>query len=218
MNACNRPLLKILKPFLEKHFCLRKIQSSFSTQTNSLNKADSLIDESQLVAWLQDRNQQVMSVLYDRYSAALFGVIKKVVLDEAAAEDLLQETFLKIWRSGTQYSADKGRLFTWMLNVARNTAIDYIRSKRFKESIQTDELDVHTVVNERVTTPVDHIGLKEVIATLKPEHQQVLDLLYFGGLTQDQAAEELGIPLGTVKTRARTAVQVLRKLLIEKPS
>jgi RNA polymerase sigma-70 factor (ECF subfamily) len=181
-----------------------------------LSKANTLIDEHQLVAWLHNRNQQVMSVLYDRYSAALFGVIKKVVTDEAAAEDLLQEVFLKIWRAGTQYNADKGRLFTWMMQVARNAAIDHIRSKRHRESIQTDELDVHTVVNEQVSTPVDHIGLKEVVATLKPEQQEVLDLLYFGGLTQEQAAEELGIPLGTVKTRARTAVQQLRKLLIEK--
>lgn len=183
-----------------------------------MSKTVSLLDESQLVAWLRDRDQQVMSVLYDRCSAALFGVIKKVVTDDYAAEDLLQEVFLKIWRAGEQYRPEKGRLFTWMLHVARNTAIDYIRSKRFKASIRTEELDVNTAVNERVTTPVDHIGLKEVIATLKPEHQQVLDLLYFGGLTQEQAAEELGIPLGTVKTRARTAVQVLRKLLIEKTS
>jgi RNA polymerase sigma-70 factor (ECF subfamily) len=100
--------------------------------------------------------------------------------------------------------------------VARNTAIDYLRSKRYKESIQTDELDVYSAVTERVTTAVDHIGLKDVLATLKPEQQEVLDLLYFNGLTQEQAAEELGIPLGTVKTRARTAIQVLRKILIDK--
>lgn len=176
-----------------------------------------MLTEEQLVLGLQQRSQQVMSVLYDRYAAAMYGVIKKVVNDEAAAEDIMQEVFVKIWQRGAQYSSDKGRLFTWMLHIARNSAIDYLRSKKYKESIQTDELDVHTVVSEQVTTPVDHIGLKEVLATLKPEQQEVLQLLYFGGLTQEQASEELGVPLGTVKTRARTAVQVLRKLLNEKP-
>lgn len=157
-----------------------------------------------------------MATLYDRYAAAMYGVIKKVVTDDAIAEDLMQEAFLKVWKAGAQYDASKGRLFTWLINVARNTAIDYLRSKRYKESIQTDELDVYSPVTERVTTAVDHIGLKDVLSTLKPEQQEVLDLLYFNGLTQEQAAEELGIPLGTVKTRARTAIQVLRKLLIDK--
>ena len=157
-----------------------------------------------------------MATLYDRYAAAMYGVIKKVVTDDAIAEDLMQEAFLKVWKAGAQYDASKGRLFTWLINVARNTAIDYLRSKRYKESIQTDELDVYSPVTERVTTAVDHIGLKDVLSTLKPEQQEVLDLLYFNGLTQEQAAEELGIPLGTVKTRARTAIQVLRKILIDK--
>lgn len=175
-----------------------------------------LHSEEQLVSLLLQRDQQVISILYDRYGAALYGVIKKVVTDEAAAEDLMQETFVKIWKYGAQYSSDKGRLFTWMLHIARNSAIDYLRSKRYKESIQTDELNVNTAVSERVNSSVDHIGLKEVVAALKPEQKEVIDLLYFGGLTQEQASEELGIPLGTVKTRARTAIQVLRKLLIEK--
>jgi len=174
------------------------------------------VDESQLVLALQQRKEEVMATLYDRYAAAMYGVIKKVVTDDAIAEDLMQEAFLKVWKAGAQYDASKGRLFTWLINVARNTAIDYLRSKRYKESIQTDELDVYSPVTERVTTAVDHIGLKDVLSTLKPEQQEVLDLLYFNGLTQEQAAEELGIPLGTVKTRARTAIQVLRKILIDK--
>lgn len=176
-----------------------------------------IIPEDELVAGLINRSEAVMTALYDQYSAALYGILLRIVKDEAIAQDVLQDAFVKIWRNGERYDASKGTLFTWMLNIARNTGIDYLRSKQYRAEIQTDSIDV-SMSSADWSTPdqTDTIGLREVVAQLKPEQQQVLDLLYFKGHTHEQAAELLGLPLGTVKTRVRTAVMVLRGMLKEK--
>ena len=110
----------------------------------------------------------------------------------------------------------KGRLFTWLLNIARNTAIDKIRSKDFRNNsnIQSIDKSVYEVNNNWQTTiEVDHIGLKETLTKLKDTHRVVLDLVYYKGYTHEEAAEELQLPLGTVKTRIRSAIMQLRELL-----
>jgi RNA polymerase sigma-70 factor (ECF subfamily) len=176
-----------------------------------------IVPEDELVAGLVSRSEAVMSALYDQYSAALYGILLRIVKDEAVAQDVLQDAFVKIWRNGANYDSSKGTLFTWMLNVARNTGIDYLRSKQHRAEIQTDSFDVSMSSADYSTYDhTDTIGLREVVARLKPEHQTVLDLLYFKGYTHEQAAELLGLPLGTVKTRVRTAVMVLRGMLKEK--
>ncbi len=150
------------------------------------------------------------------YSQALYGVLFKIVNDEEIARDLLQETFVKIWKNISNYDRQKGRLFTWMLNVARNTAIDTLRSKAFKTNNQNQDIEnVVNIVDAQMNTSsqVDHIGLKEVVGKLKVEQQQIIDLLYFNGYTQEEAAKELNLPLGTVKTRSRSAIMQLRQLL-----
>ncbi len=176
-----------------------------------------IVPEDELVNGLTSRSEAVMTALYDQYAAVLYGILLRIVKDEAVAQDVLQDAFVKIWRNGARYDASKGTLFTWMLNIARNTGIDYLRSKQHRAEIQTDSLDV-SMSGADWSTPnqTDTIGLREVIALLKPEQQQVLDLLYFKGNTHEQAAEILGLPLGTVKTRVRTAVMVLRGMLKEK--
>lgn len=176
-----------------------------------------IIPEAELVQGLLLRDQSVMEALYDQYSAALYGILKRIVRDDEKAQDVLQDAFVKIWKAGASYDKSKGTLFTWMLNVARNTAIDFLRSKSYRAEIQTDSFDVSMSSADWSTADqTDAIGLKEVIGKLKPEQQEVLQLLYFGGYTQDQAAEKLGLPLGTVKTRARSAIMVLREMLKEK--
>ncbi len=176
-----------------------------------------IVSEELLVAGLRNREESVMTALYDQYAAALYGILLRIVNDEEKAQDVLQDSFVKIWKSGASYDSGKGTLFTWMLNVARNTGIDYLRSKQHRAEIQTDSFDV-SMSSADWSTPdqTDAIGLREVIAQLKPDHQQVLDLLYFKGYTHEQASELLGIPLGTIKTRVRTAITVLRGLLKEK--
>ncbi|MFD2144778.1 RNA polymerase sigma factor [Mucilaginibacter antarcticus] len=163
---------------------------------------------------MQNREKIAVEALYDMYSASLFGVISRIVIDEATAEDLLQETFVKIWHSFSSYSADKGRLFTWMVNIARNLSIDKLRSKDFKNNSKNQELENNvTFIDEQRNTVYkpELMGIKELVQKLKPEQKSILDLVYFKGYTHVEAADELGIPLGTIKTRLRMAIIQLRK-------
>lgn len=171
------------------------------------------IAEESLVSMLSDRNQEGMEILYDNYSSALFGVIHRIIQNDEIAEDVLQETFLKIWNNFAMYDPVKGRLFTWMLNIARNMAIDKVRSKEFtqkqknrgySDSVSPVDFEDHSVYNPET------IGLKEMVRKLEPEYKQIIDLLFFGGYTQSEVAEKLNLPLGTVKTRSRAAIQKLR--------
>ena len=114
------------------------------------------------------------------------------------------------------YQPAKGRLFTWMINIARNLAIDKIRSKEIKQQQKTDKVEdnVHTIDHARFDTmAVDGIGIREVLKNLNEDYQFVINLLYFKGYTQAEVAKEFDIPLGTVKTRTRAALLELRKIL-----
>jgi RNA polymerase sigma-70 factor (ECF subfamily) len=172
------------------------------------------LSEEELVLALSRRERIGAEALYDMYSASLFGIISRVINDTAVAEDVLQETFVKIWNSFSSYSTEKGRLFTWMVNIARNLAIDKLRSKDFKNQSKNQELENNvTFIDEQRSTVYkpELLGIKELVATLKPDQQSILDLVYFKGYTHVEAAEELNIPLGTIKTRLRMAIQELRK-------
>ena len=174
------------------------------------------IPEDQLIQLLKDKDRDAFTNLYDNYSSALYGVVFRIVNDESLAEDILQEVFVKIWKNIAFYDASKGRLFTWLINVTRNTAIDKYRSQEFRQQAKNQKIDdsVHQVNNlMSVSTKVDHIGLKETVSQLKPEYVQMIDLLYFKGYTHEEVAKEFNIPLGTVKTRIRSAIMQLRQKL-----
>lgn len=183
-----------------------------------MSKRKTIIDEENLVILLQSKNQRGFSILYDNYSSALYGVILKIVRTEEIAADVLQDSFVKIWKNIEGYNRTKGTLFTWMLNVARNTAIDKIRSQDFQNSQRNQDLDstVEIIDNQANSQfDVDAIGLKKVVENLRPEYRQMIDLLYFQGYTQAEVAEEFGIPLGTVKTRVKAAIVHLRQYFVE---
>ena len=163
---------------------------------------------------MRHREKMGAEALYDMYSASLYGVIVRIVVDTAVAEDVLQESFVKIWQSFPSYSPEKGRLFTWMVNIARNLSIDKIRSKDFKNQTKNQELENNvTFIDEQNNTVYkpELLGIKDLVQKLKPEQKSILDLVYFKGYTHVEAADELGIPLGTIKTRLRMAIQQLRK-------
>jgi RNA polymerase sigma factor (sigma-70 family) len=179
-------------------------------------QATSKYSEEDLVALLQRRDQTAFAYLYDNYSAALNGVIARMVDDSQLAEDILQETFVKIWNNFGQYDAAKGRLFTWMINITRNLTIDTLRSKGYKkqQKISQDENFVSSTQDKNFsTTKFDTIGIRKQVQNLKPDQKIIIDLAYFGGYTQEEISKEMRIPLGTVKTRMRTAIIELRKLL-----
>jgi RNA polymerase sigma-70 factor (ECF subfamily) len=172
------------------------------------------LSEEELVLALRNREKIAIEALYDMYSSSLYGIISRIVLDTPTAEDVLQETFVKIWNSFASYSTEKGRLFTWMVNIARNLAIDKIRSKDFKNQNKNQELENNvTFIDEQRNTVYNPelLGIKELVETLKPEQKSILDLVYFKGYTHVEAADELGVPLGTIKTRLRMAIIQLRK-------
>jgi len=159
---------------------------------------------------------QSETYLYNQYAEAMLGVCYRYTKSLADAEDVLQETFLKIWNNFSQYDKTKGKLFTWIVNIARNLAIDFTRSKGFKN--QQKNLDVDKIVSfidSRRSTSFnpDQVGLKKLLDNLKPEQREILDLVYFNGYTQAEVAEELNIPLGTVKTRIRMALIQLRSIV-----
>lgn len=172
------------------------------------------LSEEDLVLALRRHDKIAAEALYDMYSASLFGVIIRIVQNKELAEDLLQETFVKIWNSFPSYSADKGRLFTWMVNIARNLSIDKIRSKDYKNQTKNHELELNvTSIDAYRNTAYkpELLGVKELVNNLRPEQKVILDLIYFKGYTHLEAADELSIPLGTIKTRLRMAIIQLRK-------
>lgn len=153
--------------------------------------------------------------LYDKYSAAINGILFKILNDEEQANDILQETFVKVWTNIKDYNSSKGTLFTWILNIARNKAIDLLRKKSTSNEIRNTVSNVNfNLENHQTTFSVDAIGIKEMINQLKPELQIIIHLTYFKGYTQEEIAEELKIPLGTVKTRVRSAMQELKNLIL----
>ncbi|MFN0204460.1 MAG: RNA polymerase sigma factor [Bacteroidia bacterium] len=171
--------------------------------------------ERALISLLKSKNKEVIEILYDRYGGALLGVAEKIMKSEALGEDVLQEAFVKIWLNAESYDSSKGRLFTWMLNITRNLAIDKLKSKHYKQSLQTDSAEAAMNVSENNDSDSilgeEGIGLQEVLNQLKPDQRQLIELMYFSGYTQAEISEELNMPLGTVKTKMRAAMLVLRK-------
>lgn len=169
-------------------------------------------EEYELVTALRNKDDQAFSYLYENYSGALYGVIKQIVADAELSNDVLQETFVNIWKRIDTYDAEKGRLFTWMLNVARNAAIDKTRSKGYQQTQKHVPLDGE-IIQPSVRPGIDDYGLKKLILKLKDEQRLLIDLSFFQGFTHEQIATALHIPLGTVKTRIRSALIQLRALM-----
>ena len=170
--------------------------------------------EAELVLLLKQKSNDAFNYLYKNYSGVLYSVINKVVFDEETANDVLQETFVKIWNNIDKYDAGKGRIYTWMINIARNAAIDILRSKGeiMKGKIQNSEDAVNDVRKGMKTElATDTIGLRKIVANLRPEYEIIVSLAYFKGYTLDEISKTLDVPLGTIKTRMRSAMQQLKE-------
>lgn len=144
-------------------------------------------------------------------------MVVRIVKSEEVAQEVLHDVFMKAWKNINSYKAEKGRLYTWLVNISRNASIDKLRSKEIKNTGKTDSVsdNVHTIDNANSTElSIDGIGLEKVLDKLSDELRFVIDQMYFKGYTQTEISEEFDIPLGTVKTRARTAMRTLRELLL----
>ena len=170
------------------------------------------IPENDLIKRLARKDAKAFEYLYDHYSAAIYGVVLRTVRQETIASEVLQDTFLKIWHKIDRYDPVRGRLFTWMVNIARHTAIDKLRSKEMSQSDKTGSLTSYVHEGKHLIKE-DDIGVNDLLDLLTEDQKTVLELVYFGGYTHAEAARQLDIPLGTVKTRIRNGLLSLRKHL-----
>lgn len=166
-----------------------------------------------LLKRIADGKEAALSELYELYSGALFGSILQIAGSEEAAAEILQDVFLKIWNQAGTYQPEKAKPFTWMLRIARNAAIDYRRSAVFSKNLKTDALDSSVYEQEEASDVLHEPFLEKIMHKLNPEQKQVVQAIYFQGYSHGEFAEVSGIPLGTVKTRVRAALQTLRRWL-----
>ena len=172
--------------------------------------------DSDLVERLRRRDPQALAELYDRYGRLVYSLILRVVRDTGVAEDLVQETFLRVWNRVHGFDALRGSIAPWILAVARNRSIDYLRSAggRERNALELDESDhpgLYIDMERDILTSDKARLLRKAMAKLPPNHKQVIELAYFEGLSQTEMAERMGQPLGTVKTWVRAALKNLRE-------
>lgn len=171
--------------------------------------------EIHLLTALKNGDRKGYEILYTNYSAALYGVIFRIIKHKEMAEDILSEAFVKITRCISQYDASKGRFFTWILNITKNLTLDKLRSKQYHNDCKTSRIDdVTNIGSFKSSFSINpaHIDIRELTGKLLPLQKQLIDLAFFQGYTYAEIAEELNIPLGTVKTRIRKAINTLREI------
>lgn len=175
------------------------------------------ISPDQLLSLLISRDEKGFNYLYENYSGALYGVIFRIVRYEVEANEVMQDVFVKIWNSISSYDTGKATLYTWMLNIARNAAIDRLKSKSFQNDLQNQSIPDFVNDHVALSTEQKH-EFNEIqmgVDTLRDDYKILINKAYFGGFTQEEIAEDLGIPLGTVKTRTRAALLELKNILKE---
>jgi RNA polymerase sigma-70 factor (ECF subfamily) len=177
------------------------------------------VPDSALIERMMAGDEAALSTLYDRYSAMLFGMLMRILRDQQAAEEVLQDLFLQLWRNAAQFDAGRGSLPAWLMVIGRNRAISRLRGRRDREVLEEKEGDYantfassQNIEDETVRAELAR-NISAALAQLPDEQRQAVELAYFEGMTQSEIANRTGTPLGTVKTRVRTAMQTLRQIL-----
>lgn len=179
-------------------------------------------DDEVLVQRVVERNAEAFARLYDRHGDLVYSVALRVLADPAAAEDVAQDVFLRLWRTPAAYDPARGRFVSWLVSVARNRAVDEVRMRGRRrvrevggESLNGDDPpDSHAEDPQlAVQVQADRVAVRRAMATLPAEQRVAIEMAYFSGLTQQEIAERLNQPLGTVKTRTRLAMKKLRAAL-----
>lgn len=170
--------------------------------------------ESEIVALFKKKDARAVNLIFEHYGRALFGVIFKVVNNKEDTEEVLQDVLVKIWEKASQYDSDKGRLYTWMINISRNAAIDKVRSKHYKQNAKTNSQEDYVNIDKStIGVRPDDIGIKDLTTILEKDQRDIINLAYFQGYTQKEISDELKMPLGTVKTKVRYALSSLKDYL-----
>ena len=153
-----------------------------------------------------------LKFLMDRYGDSMYGVVNRIVKDTNLADDALQEGFIKIWKNLSEFNPGRASLFTWMFTIVKNSAIDLTR-RESNRKIQSLESGVYDNMSNSVEANISDVALMQKLKQLDPKYQELIDLIYLKGFTQQEVADHLNIPLGTVKTRINTAIKMLRNIL-----
>jgi RNA polymerase sigma-70 factor, ECF subfamily len=194
-------------------------QAVFQTARIDNRPSAACSDTVSIVSMIKSKNERGFHMLYEKYSGALYCSILKFGIRSQVAEDLLQDTFVKIWKNIDNFDANKGSLFTWMLRIAKNKAIDYLRSTAYQQQLACENIDLllqhqdcsctrHQAYNDAESNDFK----KNTLVQLNEKYAEVIEMIYFYGWTQEQTAVLLKIPLGTVKTRARKGLNALKML------
>jgi RNA polymerase sigma-70 factor (ECF subfamily) len=172
------------------------------------------IPEADITQLLIARDTRAIGLIYDKYGDTLYGVVSRMLNNDAAARDVMQEAFVKVWNHADTFDASRSTLFTWMLRVFRNTALDLIRADKTRRD-HTERMASETEEHAFTGFKPEHLDFPDRIADLEPKYRVVIEALFFGGMTQQEASDQLEIPLGTVKTRLKIALRELRNVFGE---
>lgn len=181
------------------------------------------VSDEDILARIADGDSAALAALYERYARVVYGLALRMLGNRELAEDLVQETFWRVWRRSSTFNRERGRVASWVLGIAHNLAIDELRRQRLRP-VPVYEDDARPVLQELEDEQVDvaaaalgseqRTTLISALQAIPPEQREVIELAYFGGLSQREIAERLQNPIGTVKTRARLALQKLRDVLL----
>lgn len=179
-----------------------------------------LLADDDLLALVAAGNERAFGVLYDRHSTVAYSLALRLLGNRGAAEDLVQEAFLAIWRGAGAFSPDRGGVRTWVLSIVHHRGVDRLRSQaaatRRDEAMRMEAIvneDHSDLTSDEALTRVQATAVQRALDELPPDQVQVLRLAYFGGFTHHEIADILGLPLGTVKSRLRLALTRLRQNL-----
>ena len=176
----------------------------------SPQRHDDAADDMRLVARIRAGDQQAMSQLYDRYGKIVYAVALRVLQDAAAAEDVLQEVFLQLWRNPDAFDASRGSLAAWLSVISRHRSIDQLRKRRPEIDIEDCVIAGGPDLRDETERALVVEKVRGVLAAMNPEQRKALEMAFFQGLTHTEIAEKTGEPLGTIKTRIRSGLQQLR--------
>ena len=164
---------------------------------------------------MRSGDELALEALYEKYERLLFSFAHRFMNNDRLSEEVIQEVWMKIWNGRVDFNTDKGKFSSWILTITRNAALDCLRREKRQPTIEVEERDggfdepVERTVIERETAS----EVRDAVSELKPDQQELIELVYFKGLTQQQISDQLNLPLGTVKTRIRSAIQSLRKII-----
>ncbi len=164
-------------------------------------------NDNTLIQQLQNKDERALSLLYDKYSGAIYSVILKMIRDEGKAQNLLQDTFMTVWDKAEKYDSDKGRFYTWVYRIAKNKTLNMLRKS--DPLIQTDDFSVHTNKEDAISIDTEYLELTGAWTKHDAHHKEAIELVYFKGLTHREAHQEMDVPLGTFKSYVRQALKQL---------